>query len=138
MAIYVSTDAKVLINSVDYSALVKKVSLDYKRDAVETTAMGPGARAYIGGLFAGTLALDFNQDLAAGGLYQTLWALFTSATAVTTFEVRGTSAVAGASNPKFTGSVCISELPPLDSSVGDLAGLSVSWNATGIVALGVS
>lgn len=138
MAIYVSTDATVLINAVNYSTLLKKVSLDYKRDAVETTAMGPGAKAYIGGLFGGTLALDFNNDLVASGLYQSLWAIFTSATAVTSFEVRGTSAAVGASNPKFTGSVCVSELPPLDTSVGDLAGLSVSWNATGIVALGTS
>lgn len=130
MAIFAFTDGTVIINSVNYSAYVKSVELNVEVDDLETTAMGATHKSRIGGLKEGSLSITFNQDFAQTTVDDRLWALLGT---VTTFEVRPTSGAASTSNPKYTGSVLITEWNPLGNSVGELAEVSVTWPTSGTV-----
>src|SRR3954470_13226956 len=105
MAFMVLTSEYLSLNASDLSAYTTKAELSVEVDEKDvTTYASLGWKQVIGGLKNGTLAIEFKQDFAAAPLDSILWPLFGT---VVTFEVRPTSAVAGASNPKWTGSVLI-------------------------------
>ena len=55
MAVYMSDDVSILINSVDLSNHVTSVTFSEIADELETTAFGQSFRSRIGGLKDGTL-----------------------------------------------------------------------------------
>ena len=59
MAISVLTNAQVLINGVDLSDHVSKVTLEDTRDQVDITAMGATNKSYTKGLGDGKATVDF-------------------------------------------------------------------------------
>lgn len=130
MAIFALTDAYVAINGAAVSG-VKSVELNVEVEDLDSTAMGTaGYKSRIGGLKEGSISLTFNQDMAAAALDATIWPLLGT---VVTFEVRATSSAVGTGNPKYTGSVLISEWSPLSNSVGELAEVEVTWPTSGAV-----
>jgi hypothetical protein len=102
-----------------------------------TTFASLGWKEVIGGLASGTLALTLKQDFAAAQLDATMWPLFLGRIPVA-FEVRADNSAAGASNPKYTGSVLIKTWKPLSGSVGDVAEVDVSWPTSGAVTRAVA
>lgn len=127
MAVFVLKDASVTVNSVDLSSYVTSITLDYKFDAVETTAMGSGGHTYTGGLQNNQVQVNFNQDFAATKVAATLDAL---AGTTTTIVIKPTSGAVSATNPSYTISTAYCEgTQPVNGSVGDLA--AMSWTATG-------
>jgi hypothetical protein len=131
MAVTAFINGYVSINGTDLSSYCKKLELSVDVADLDTTTMSSGGyHARIGGLKDATLSLTFNQDVAAAALDSILWPLNGT---VVTFEVRATQAVAGTSNPKFTGSVLVKGLTPLSGSVGDLLEQSVTWPVSGPV-----
>lgn len=130
MAIVVVTNASLLVNAVDLSDHVVKVGLDTKGAQIDTTAMSSGGwKTFLGGLKEFALQVDFQQDLAASKVYATLWPLLDT---VTTFEVRIVNASRSVTNPGFTGSVLINDVPIIpDVQVGSLGVFSVTWPGTG-------
>lgn len=136
MAFMVLTSEYVSLNASDLSAYANKAELSVEVDEKDvTTYASAGWKQVIGGLKSGTLAIEFKQDFAAAALDSILWPLFGT---VVAFEVRPTSAVAGASNPKWTGSVLIKELKPISGGVGDEASQSVSFPTSGAVTRAVA
>lgn len=131
MSTYVFTDGYTNINATDMSTKVKSVELNVTVDEQDNTAMGATYKSRQGGLKDGSLKLTFNQDMAAATVDAVIWPLLGT---TVTFEVRATSAAVGAGNPKYTGSVLITEWNPLAGSVGDLAEVSVTWPTSGTVA----
>lgn len=129
MATLAYTDAYLVINSVNLSSFVKSVSLTIDGAQLDDTAMGDTSVSLIGGLKSGTLAVTFNDDFAASSTDVTLWPLLNT---VTTFELRPTSGSVSATNPKWSGSVLISQLS-VGGGVGELAQKSVSWPTSGTV-----
>ncbi|NEB04507.1 hypothetical protein [Streptomyces sp. SID13726] len=131
MAFMVLTSEYVALSGTDLSAYANKAELTVEVDEKDVTTYGSaGWKQVIGGLKSGGLAIEFKNDYAAAALDSILWPLFGT---VVTFEVRPTSAVVGTSNPKWTGSVLIKELKPIQGGVGDEASQSVSFPTSGAV-----
>lgn len=124
------------LNSVDRSSWVNKVEVTVMVEEKDiTTFASAGWKEVKGGLKSGQLAVSFLNDIADDQLDETLWALLGT---TTTFEVRGTSAAVGTSNPKYTGSVAILELKPIAGQVGDLNTADYTWPTSGAVTRAVA
>lgn len=129
MSATVLTDAKVVINSVNLSTFVRKVTLNIEVQDQDVTAMGGnGYTARIAGLKDWSVECDFNQDFAAAAVDATLWPLFGTNT---TISVNPTSGANAATNPQYTGSVLVSKYTPLDGAVGDVSTITIPFQAAG-------
>lgn len=131
MAAFVLTDAYIAINSVDRSAFIKQVALNVETAEQDVTDFADaGWTVPISGLKSGSLALTFNQDVAASQIDSIMWPLLGT---TVPFEVRATNAGVGASNPKYTGNILITSWNPITGSVGDVAEVSVTYPISGAV-----
>jgi len=130
MARIVLTNAVVKINSVDLSDHVASVELSQEVEEVETTAFGDSARTRTGGLANNSLSLDFHQDFASGSVDATLNALVGG---TASFEILANGTAASATNPKYTGTVLLTEWTPVSGAIGELATASITWPISGAV-----
>jgi hypothetical protein len=118
MAHLVFTNAYVLLNSVDLSAHVKSVSIDYKAEIQDETVMGDTARGRLPGLKDWSVQVEFHQDFAAASVDATLFPLVgASAFAI---EIKPVNTTASATNPRFTGSALLESYSPIGGTVGDV------------------
>lgn len=126
MAIFVLKNASVTINSVDLSAYVTSVTVDYKVDAVESTAMGSSGHVYTGGLQANSVTVNLNQDFAATKVEATVFPLVGTQTTVV---VKADSGAVSATNPSYTiASTFLEGSQPVNGAVGDLAAMALTFN----------
>ena len=131
MAAFVLTDAYIALNGSDRSAHIKQVALNVETAEQDVTDFADaGWTVPIAGLKSGSLALTFNQDVAASAIDSIMWPLLGT---TVTFEVRATNAAVGASNPKYTGSILVTSWNPITGSVGDVAEVSVTYPVSGYV-----
>ena len=130
MARIVLTNAVVKINSVDLSDHVASVELAQEVEEVETTAFGDSARTRTGGLANNSLSLDFHQDFASASVDDTLNALVGG---TASFEILPNGTAVSATNPKYTGTVLLTEWTPVSGAIGELATASITWPISGAV-----
>lgn len=131
MAVLALTNGYVAINASDLSAYCAGIELNVEAEELDsTTFSSTGYKSAIGGLKSGSLKLSFKADFAASALDSILWPLLGT---VVTFEVRPSGSAVSTSNPKYTGSVLISNVNPIAGAVGDLAEFDVTWPTTGTV-----
>lgn len=131
MAAFVLTDAYIALNGSDRSAYIKQVALNVETAEQDVTDFADaGWTVPISGLKSGSLALTFNQDVAASQIDSIMWPLLGT---TVSFEVRATNAAVGASNPKYTGSILVTSWNPITGSVGDVAEVSVTYPVSGAV-----
>jgi hypothetical protein len=116
-------------NDLSQYANKAEVSVEVEEKEV-TTYASLGWKEVLGGLKSGTLACEFKQDFAATKLDSIMWPLLGT---VVAFEVRADQAVAGTSNPKYTGNILIKGWNPISGSVGDEASVSLSFPTSGAV-----
>lgn len=122
-------DARVELNSVVISTSVKKATVPFEAEELDTTTFGgSGWKSSIGGLKSTSVSLDLVNDFAAAALDATTFALFNT---VVTCKVRTTSSAIGTSNPEYAGSVLVNKWVPYDNDVGSLTAASVEWPGTG-------
>jgi hypothetical protein len=124
MAKFVATDYDIEINGEDFSSSLAAVTLNLTAEEQETTAFGNSFRQRISGLKDASIDLEFHQDFGASAVDATLYPLLGSEATVV---VKPTSEAVGETNPGFSAVYLCTEYSPFDSSVGDLATLSVSW-----------
>jgi hypothetical protein len=125
MAVFVLKDASVVVNSVNLSAYVTAVTLNYEVDTISIDSMGITGHLFTGGLQNISLDVTFNQDFAASTVAPTLDALIG---VPTTVAIKPTSAATSASNPLYTiSSTTLTATQPVSGSVGDLASMSCSF-----------
>lgn len=131
MAVFALTNMYVALNgsATNVNDHVKSAVLTVDAAQLDSTAMGDTWVEVIGGLKSGSLALTFNDDAAASNIDSILWPLLGT---VVTFEVRPTDSAVGAGNPKYTGSVLISQAA-LGGGVGELASKSLTFPTSGTV-----
>ena len=135
MAKQIATNIVVKIGGVDLSAFVNNVSLSSSADAIETTSFSSGgARERISGLKDNSVTIDFMQDFAAASVEATVYPLIGS-TAVA-FEILPNGTVVSATNPKYTGSLIVTDWTPVAGAVGELLTASVTWPISGVVTKG--
>lgn len=131
MAAFVLTDAYIALNGSDRSAYIKQVALNVETAEQDVTDFADaGWTVPISGLKSGSLALTFNQDVAASQIDSIMWPLLGT---TVSFEVRATNASVGASNPKYTGNILVTSWNPITGSVGDVAEVSVTYPVSGAV-----
>jgi hypothetical protein len=124
VAKFVAKDYDIEINGSDFSSSLAAVTLNLTSEEQETTAFGNDYRSRIGGLKDASISLDFHQDFGAASVDATLYPLLGSNATVV---VKPTSEAIGSTNPGFSAVYLVTEYSPYDSSVGDLATLSVEW-----------
>jgi hypothetical protein len=131
VAVFVLTDASLTVNSVNLSAYVTSITLNWERDSVETTAMGATGHVFTGGLQNISLDVTLNQDFAASTVAPTLDALVGS---TTTVVIKPTSAATSATNPTYTiSNMYLGAVQPVSGSTGDLASMSISMTGGSLV-----
>ncbi|HEY7821975.1 MAG TPA: radical SAM protein [Acidimicrobiia bacterium] len=137
MARIVLTDAYVKLNNVDLSDHIASVEIAQSFDSIETTAFGDSGRTRVGGLEDSSVTLSFHQDFAAASVDQTIAPLVGGTAA---FEIRavGTATAVSSTNPKWTGTVLITEWNPLSGAVGELSTADVTWPVSGQVTRGTA
>lgn len=126
MARIVLTNVAVTFGTTDISSYVTSVTLGSTYDVVETTAFGNTARTRVAGLADNSVALEFNQDYAAGALEAVIYPTLGTAVSITVRPVAGTT-------PIYTFSALVSEWTPLNGAVGELATASVTWPISGTI-----
>ena len=126
MARIVLTNVAVTFGTTDISSYVTSVTLGSTFDVVETTAFGNTARTRVAGLADNSVALEFNQDYAAGALEAVIYPTLGTAVSITVRPVAGTS-------PAYSFSALVSEWTPLNGAVGELATASVTWPISGTI-----
>jgi hypothetical protein len=132
MAVFVLKDASLVVNSINLSAYVSSITLDYAVDAVAADAMAAtNGHVFLGGLQNNSLAVTLNQDFAASTVAATLDALVGTSTTVV---IKPTSAAVGATNPTYTiSNAFLAATQPVAGSVGDLAQMSVTFQGGTLV-----
>lgn len=132
MAKQVATNVVVKVGGVDLSSFVSNVSLSSSADAIETTSFSSaGARERVSGLKDNSVTIDFMQDYAAAAVEATVYPLIGS-TAVA-FEILPNGTAVSATNPKYTGSLIVTDWTPVAGAVGELLTASVTWPITGAI-----
>jgi hypothetical protein len=127
MAIFVLTDASVTVNSQNLSTYVTSVTLNYEKDAIETTAMGATGHRFDGGLQNLSVTLEVQNDEAANKTMETLWAATGSGSNTLVIKNTSTGATFTCSNMFLAAST------PVAGSVGELAMQSVTFTGGSVV-----
>ena len=130
MAKFAATDYKITVNGTNFSTNLNSAELSIESDDLETTAFGGDWRSRIGGLKSGSVTLSFMQDFGAASVDATLYPLLNT---LATVVIVPTSSTVSATNPSYTATALVNQYSPFNSSVGDIATLSVSWPVSGTV-----
>lgn len=118
MAKLVLTDCFVSVASVDVSAKVRSVAINYEADAVEGTTMSEGTHTFLPSLKNYTVDITFANDWTDNDLDEDMFAAVGTAVAV---AIRPTSSAKGAGNPEYNATMVLTSWPPLNGAVGALA-----------------
>ena len=124
MAVFVLKDASVTINSINLSAYVTSISLDYAVDSIETTAMGSTGHTFVGGIQNITATIEMNQDFASSSVAATLDAVLGTPTTV---AIKPTSAATSSTNPLYTiANTLIASVQPVNGDPTSLSTMSIT------------
>lgn len=127
MAIFVLTDANVSINSQDLSTYVTAVTVNYEKDAIETTAMSATGHVFTGGLQNLSVTLEMQNDEAASKTMETLFAAVGSGSNTLVIKNVTGGATFTCSNMFLQAST------PVNGSIGELATQSVTFTGGSLV-----
>jgi len=133
MAVFMSNNVGVKVNSVDLSDHVTSVTLNRSFDELEVTAMGDSGHKYVKGLEASSVTIDFLNDTASANVLATLQAAWGTNVTVTLLQTKGTAV--SATNPLYTMTVLVNNTTDINGATGDLSTQSVTWNVSGTVAV---
>ncbi len=126
MAIVMSNDVSLVVNSVNLSDHVREITLQMSAEDLDATAMGATSRAHAVGLRDDRMEVTFLQDYAATKVDATLAPLVSSSTGVT-IVVKPTSAAASATNPTYTMTGLLFDYTPIDATVGEISSPEVTF-----------
>jgi len=135
MAIFVMTDAYVMIGGTDYSDWVKSVQFPINAELLDSTVMGATYRTRVGGLKDWTITVEFLQDFVDNGLDEVLFGLLGTSVAL---KVRPTSGTISTANPEYQCDGVLESWSPLNNAVGELAGSSAVFRSNGAITRDVS
>ena len=133
MAVFLSNNVGVKVNSVDLSDHVTSVTLNRAFDELEVTAMGDSGHKFVKGLEASSVTIDFLNDTASANVLATLQAAWGTNVTVVLLQTKGTAV--SATNPLYTMTCLVNNTTDINGAVGDLGMQSVTWNVSGTVAV---
>ncbi len=126
MAIVMSNNVSLVVNSVDLSDHVRENTLQMSAEDLDATAMGATSRAHAVGLRDDRMEVTFLQDYAATKVDATLAPLVSSSTGVT-IVCKPTSAATSATNPSYTMTGLLFDYTPIDATVGEISSPEVTF-----------
>ena len=135
MAIFLSNNVVVTLNSVALSDHVTSATINRSFDELEVTAMGDTAHKFVKGLEASTIALDFLNDTAASNVLATLQAAWGTTVALT---LKQTSAATSATNPLYSTTVLVNNTTDINGAVGDISTQSITFTCNSPIVITTS
>jgi len=135
MAIFLSNDVVVSLNSVDLSDHVTSATINRVFDELEVTAMGDTAHKFVKGLEASTITLDFLNDTAAGEVLATLQAAWGTTVALT---LKQTDAATSATNPLYSTTVLVNNTTDINGAVGEISTQSITFTCNSPIVITTS
>ena len=120
MAITMSNDVSLVVNSVDLSDHVREITITMSADDLDATAMGAQSKAHAVGLRDDRIEVTFLQDYASAKVDATLNPLVSSSTPFT-IVAKPTSGAVTATNPSYTMSSLLFDYTPIDATVGEIS-----------------
>lgn len=145
MAVQVFKNAYVRIGtsaapSTSHWLMVRSVTLNYKQEILDKTAMGSSGRRRTYGLKDATLSIEFNQEYSTawrGGTVKSvdglLYSLYGVSSSNVFISVRATTGAVGASNPQYSGRYLLESYNPVSGGVADLGIVTASFSADGVI-----
>ena len=133
MAVFMSNNVGVKVNSVDLSDHVTAVTLNRSFDELEVTAMGDSGHKFVKGLEASSITIDFLNDTATANVLATLQAAWGTNVPIVLLQTKGTAV--SATNPLYTATCLINNTTDINGAVGDLSTQSITFNVSGTVAV---
>jgi Flp pilus assembly protein TadG len=133
MAVFLSNNVGVKVNTVDLSDHVTSVTLNRTFDELEVTAMGDSGHKFVKGLEASSVTIDFLNDTATANVLATLQAAWGTSVTVVLLQAKGTAV--SATNPLYTMTCLVNNTTDINGAVGDLGTQSVTWTVNGTVAV---
>ena len=135
MAIFLSNDVQVTLNSVDLTDHVTSATINRVFDELEVTAMGDQAHVFVKGLEASTIVLDFLNDTATSNVLQTLQAAWGTTVALT---LKQTSGATSATNPLYSTTVLLNNTTYINGAVGDISTQSITFTCNSPIVITTS
>jgi len=133
MAVFMSNNVGVKVNSVDLSDHVTSVTLNRSFDELEVTAMGDSGHKFVKGLEASSITIDFLNDTATANVLATLQAAWGTNVPIVLLQQKGTAV--SATNPLYTATCLINNTTDINGATGDLSTQSITFNVSGTVAV---
>jgi hypothetical protein len=133
MAVFMSNNVGVKVNSVDLSDHVTSVTINRSFDELEVTAMGDSGHKFVKGLEASSITLDFLNDTASANVLATLQAAWGTNVPIVLLQTKGTAV--SATNPLYTATCLINNTTDINGAVGDLSTQSLTFNVSGTIAV---
>ena len=133
MAVFLSNNVGVKVNSVDLSDHVTSVTLNRAFDELEVTAMGDSGHKFVKGLEASSVTIDFLNDTASAKVLATLQAAWGTNVTIVLLQTKGTAV--SATNPLYTMTCLINNTTDINGAVGDLSTQSLTFNVSGTIAV---
>ena len=133
MAVFLSNNVGVKVNTVDLSDHVTSITLNRNFEELDVTAMGDNGRKAVKGLEASSVTIDFLNDTATANVLATLQAAWGTNVTVVLLQTKGT--IVSATNPLYTMTCLVNGTTDINGAVGDLGTQSVTWNVSGTVAV---
>jgi len=133
MAIFLSNNVGVKINSVDLSDHVTAITINRSFDELEVTAMGDTAHKFVKGLEASSVTIDFLNDTASANVLATLQAAWGTTITAVFLQTKGT--IVSATNPLYTVSLLVNNTTDINGAVGDIGTQSITFTANSTVAV---
>ncbi len=130
MAQSIISNAFVSLGGSDISNHVTGVTINYKKELLDDTAMGDSSRSRIAGLEDWSIDLDIQQDYADNNIDEILFGLVG-----TTFTVivKQANTTISAANPAWTGTGIFEGYTPIQGKVGDLAVTTITVMSAGSI-----
>lgn len=134
MATFVIFNPVLTIATVDYSAFVESVSIEYSREDIDfTNAASASNKERKAGLRDGSVSITFQQSFAAGGLNITLMNQVIAG-ALVAVTVKPTSGAISTSNPEYQFNALPTQFT-VGGQVGAKANTSVTWPISGALTI---
>ena len=133
MAVFLSNNVGVKVNSVDLSDHVTSVTINRSFDELEVTAMGDSGHKFVKGLEASSITIDFLNDTASANVLATLQAAWGTNVTIVLLQEKGTAV--SATNPLYTMTCLINGTTDINGAVGDLSTQSLTFNVSGTIAV---
>jgi hypothetical protein len=135
MAIFLSNDVQVTLNSVDLTDHVTSATINRVFDELEVTSMGDTSHVFVKGLEASTITLDFLNDTATSNVLQTLQAAWSTTVALT---LKQTDAATSATNPLYSTTVLVNNTTDINGAVGDISTQSITFTCNSPIVITTS